>query len=582
MESEGLGPLIATAVALLAATVVAIPLFRRLGVGSVLGYFAAGLAIGPYGLRLIHDPDRMLHVSELGVVLFLFIIGLEMRPARLWAMRRQIFGLGLFQVTTCGALLTATGMAFGFSPVVAFIGAAGFVLSSTAVVTSMLQDEGELGTPEGQRAMSILLLEDLMIVPLLAVVAFLAPVAGHSSSVWLTGGLALGAVAILLAVGRWLMDPMFALLARAGSREAMGAGALLVVLAAALLMDQAGLSMAMGAFIAGVLLSGSTYRHQIEADIEPFRGMLMGLFFLSVGMSLNLSVVWQQLPLVVGLLLAFVVVKALAVFVIARVTGSTKPASIRRMVLFAQGGEFAFVMYAAARSADLFDANTDALFASVVILSMALTPLLVLAAERFMPAPAEDMDGIDTPADLHPRALVVGFGRFGQIASQALLAQGVPVSIIDTDIEMIRAAERLGFKVYYGDGTRLDILYASGAAQAEQILICVDSASAALKIVDLAQTDFSHATLLVRAYDRPTAIALREKHVTYEIRETLESALAMARASLTQLGVDDAEAEQVMTDLRLRDRKRMALQAAEGMSGGRDLLHKNITDSFQR
>ena len=586
--AAGLGPIMAGAVVLLAATVIAIPLFRRLGLGSVLGYFAAGLAVGPFGLGMFDDPESMLHVSELGVVLFLFIIGLEMRPERLWSMRRQIFGLGLAQLSVCTALLTGAAMAFGYPWAAALIAAAGFVLSSTAVVMSVMQEDHELATPDGQRNVSILLMEDMMIVPLLALVAVLSPLAAEGGSVWVGLGIGLAALAALIAAGRWLLDPMFALLARAGSREAMSAGALLVVLAAALLMDTAGLSMAMGAFIAGVMLSGSSYRHQIEADIEPFRGMLMGLFFLAVGMSLDLGVVAANAAMVVALVLVFMAVKSAGVYTVARLTGSTSHAAIRRMALFAQGGEFAFVLYAAARTGGVFTPEMDALFGAVVILSMALTPLILIALRRLLPPQTRSLDGVDTPNGLHGNALLIGFGRFGQMASQGLLARGHAVSIIDADIEMIEAAETLGFKVYYGDGTRLDILHASGAAEAQVILICVDSSDAMRRIVEIAKAEFPQASVLARAYDRRDTIWLRAEGVAYSIRETVESALDMARASLIQVGTPDAEADEIIADLRARDRERLALQLAsviasgpESMVWGRELLHSNIVESFK-
>lgn len=580
-EAEGLGAIITPAVALLGATVLAIPLFRRLGLGSVLGYFAAGVAVGPFGLRLFSDPQAIMHVAELGVVLFLFIIGLELRPARLWSMRKQIFGVGLAQVLTCIALLTVTGMGFGYSLIVSFVASSGFVLSSTAVIMSVMQEQGEIATPEGQKSVAILLFEDLMIVPLLAIIAILSPIQTAEGNLWVNLGIALVAIAFLLAAGRWLMDPMFALLARARSREAMSAGALLVVLGAALLMEDAGLSTAMGAFLAGVMLSGSDYRHQIEADIEPFRGILMGLFFLSVGMALDLGVVFGQWLLVISSVIAAMAVKAAGVYAIARLTGSNSRAAIRRMVLFAQGGEFAFVLYAAARDATILTEETEALFSAVVILSMALTPLLLVAMNRLMPAEAEDFEGIDGAEDLHGRALMIGFGRFGQMASQGLLSRGVDVSIIDTDTEMIRAAEELGFKVYYGDGSRLDILHASGAAEAELILVCIDNADLANHIVELVQSEFPQAKLLVRSIDRRHSIQLRAEGVDYEIRETVESALAMARQSLLEIGVDETEADDVIEDLRARDRRRMAVQLSGGMVAGRDLLHRNIADSFR-
>jgi len=281
-------------VALLGAAVIAVPLFRRLGLGSVLGYLVAGLVIGPFGLGLVEDAEAILHAAELGVVLFLFIVGLEMEPTKLWGLRKQIFGLGVIQVVLCGALLTGVGVLLGFSPVVAFVAGMGFVLTSTAIVMQILTERGELATPQGQRIVSILLLEDLAIVPLLAIVAFLAPASGEGGdalSRWISVGVAAGAVVAVIFAGRWVLNPVFKLLADARAREVMTAAALLVVLGAALIMQLSGLSMAMGAFLAGVMLSTSTFRHQLEADVEPFRGILLGLFFLAVGMSLDLVVV---------------------------------------------------------------------------------------------------------------------------------------------------------------------------------------------------------------------------------------------------------------------------------------------------
>ena len=580
MATEGLGPLMTPAVILLSAAVVAVPVFRRLGLGSVLGYFAAGLAVGPFGFGFFSDPEAMLTVSELGVVLFLFIIGLEMRPARLWTMRRQIFGIGLFQVLLCVALLTGTAMVFGHGVAPALIAASGFVLSSTAVAMSVMQERRELGTPEGQKALSILLLEDMMIVPTLALVAFLSPVEAEHGSAWLAIVIAIAAVAGMVAAGRWVLDPMFARLARAGTREVMSAGALLVVLAAALVMAAVKLSMAMGAFLAGVLLSGSSYRHQIEADIEPFRGLLMGLFFLAVGMSLDLGVVGRMWAEVLLTLVAFMAVKALGVYIVARLTGSVNRAAIQRMALFAQGGEFAFVVYAAARGAGILDGETDAIFSAVVILSMAITPLVLTVATRLIPAEVASMDGIEVAENLHGKVLLIGFGRFGQIASQGLLSQGYTVSIIDTDIEMIRAAETLGFKVYYGDGTRLDILKASGATEADLILVCVNDADEATKIVELVQSVCPATNLLVRAFDRRHSLELRKRDVAFEVRETFESAMAMGRAALVVAGMSEGEADEVIADIRQRDKARMAMQASGGLAGGRDFLHKNITDTL--
>ena len=370
-------------VALLGTAVVAVPLFRRLGLGSVLGYLAAGLVIGPHGLRVVTDAETLLHVAELGVVLFLFVIGLEMRPSKLWKLRGEIFGLGTAQVLTCAALLTGVAYSRACRSPQPPIGAAGFVLSSTAVIMQMLDESGELGETAGQRAVSILLLEDLAIVPLLASSRYgprptARPIRKHRPRGRASPS-ASATIAGVVAAGRWLLDPFFALLARVGAREVMTAAALLVVLGAALIMQAGGLSMAMGAFLAGVLLSESTFRHQLEADIEPFRGLLLGLFFLSVGMSLDLAVVISEWRVVAAGVAAFMLVKALGIYAVARLFGSPHREGTRRAAMFAQGGEFAFVLYAAALAVGMLDARSSAIFSAVVILSMALTPLVLIA-----------------------------------------------------------------------------------------------------------------------------------------------------------------------------------------------------------
>lgn len=569
--------------ALLAAGVVAVPLFRRLQLGSVLGYLAAGLAIGPFGVGLFTEPEVILHVAEFGVVIFLFIIGLEMRPSRLWSLRKDIFGLGAAQVLGAGLLLTFTGMAAGLSVPVAFVAAMGFVLSSTAVIMQMLDERGEMSAPSGQRAVSILLLEDLAIVPLLAVVAVMASVMGLAGEaappLWRTVGLAIGAVAIVFLAGKFLINPVFRLLARYGGREVMTAAALLVVVGAAWLMDLGGLSMAMGAFLAGVLMSESTFRHQLEADVEPFRAILLGLFFLSVGMSLDLGVVLADWQVVVGGVIAFMAVKAVAIYGVARIFKASEREAVERAVLFAQGGEFAFVLYAAALTTGVFDARISGIATAVVILSMVLTPLTTLLVGRLMPASTlnpEDADGVDKAKNLRERVLIIGFGRFAQVVSQPLLARDVDVSIIDLDVEMIQAAGNFGFKVYYGDGTRLDVLRASGAGNAETILVCVDKQADADKIVELVKAEFPLTKLFVRAYDRGHAIRLVQAGVEYQLRETFESALVFGYQVLIDLGFTHEQAGETIEDVRRRDEERLSIQMVEGIQGGRSLMRGNI------
>ncbi|MET0337377.1 MAG: monovalent cation:proton antiporter-2 (CPA2) family protein [Caulobacter sp.] len=581
MAAETSGLALGQAVALLTAGVVAVPVFRRLGLGSVLGYLAAGLLIGPFGLRLFSDPESILHVAELGVVMFLFIIGLEMRPAKLWNLRKDIFGLGAAQVLVCGALLSGVGIAAGLQPAMAVIGAMGFVLSSTAVIMKMLDERGETSSQSGQRAVSILLLEDIAIVPLLALVAVLAALNGgaHADArpAWQAVLVGLAAVAGVVAVGKWLLNPMFRLLAASGAREVMTAAALLVVLGAALVMQVGGLSMAMGAFLAGVLLSESSFRHQLEADIEPFRGILLGLFFLSVGMSLNLSVVGAQWVLILAGTVVFMVVKAAGIYGVARLFKASPRESAERAALFAQGGEFAFVLYAAALATGVLDAATSASMSAIVILSMALTPLVTIAVTRFLPAEQPSMDGIESAEALEGRVLIIGFGRFAQVVSQPLLARGVDISIIEVDVEMIQAASKFGFKVYYGDGTRLDVLHASGAARAEAIVVCVDKPEVADQIVKLAKAEFPLAKLYVRAFDRGHVLRLIEQQVDYQIRETFESALVFGRALLVDLGIPEDVADETMNDVRVRDEMRLEMQIVGGLTAGRSLMRGNMS-----
>ncbi len=578
MAVEGQGSDLVHVVTLLAAGVVAVPIFKRLGLGSVLGYLAAGLLIGPFGLGLFSDPLAILHVAELGVVMFLFVIGLEMRPTHLWSLRREIFGLGTLQIGLCMATLTGVGLAFGFPLPVAFIGAAGFVLTSTAIVMQLLDERGDIAQPRGQKIVSILLFEDLLVVPLLVLVAFMSPqhVEGAGGGIhWPSVGLALASLAGLVAAGIWLLNPMFRVLAAAKAREVMTAAALLVVLGAALLMELGGLSMAMGAFLAGVLLSESTFRHQLEADIEPFRGILLGLFFLSVGMALDLAVVSQNLGLIVSGVLALMAVKSLTIYVVARLTHASHVEALDRAVLMAQGGEFAFVLYAAAATAGVIDAAVNANLTAIVVLSMALTPLAVLALRRLMPRESVSMEGVDKADGLDGTVLMIGFGRFGQVASQALLARGTDVVIIDNDTEMIRSAADFGFKVYYGDGTRLDVLRASGAARAQAVLVCVNDAATALRIVELVKHEFPLARVAVRAIDRQHALKLMEANVDFQIRELFESASRFGEQALRLLGVPDDEAAAIAVDVRRRDAERLALQFTGGIKAGRDLMHSN-------
>ncbi|TYT27321.1 potassium transporter [Luteimonas viscosa] len=552
------------AVALLGAAVVAVPLFRKLGLGPVLGYLAAGLVIGPFGLGWFSHPQSILHFAELGVVMFLFVVGLEMRPSHLWSLRRQIFGLGALQIAACTLALTGVGLAFGLSPQVAFIAGAGFVLTSTAIVMQLLGERGDIALPRGQRMVSILLFEDLLIVPLLALVAFMshAPVDPDAPPRLVGFGIAVASLAALIVAGVFLLNPLFRILAAAKAREVMTAAALLVVLGAAVLMEMGGLSMAMGAFIAGVLLSESTFRHQIEADIEPFRGILLGLFFVAVGMSLDLAVVRANWTLILVAVPAMMLVKAACIYLIARLLRSSHRDALDRATLMAQGGEFAFVLYAAAETAGIIDAEVNDNLTAIVVLSMVLTPLVVLAMRRLAPKESLSLDGVEAVEGQTGSVLIIGFGRFGQVMSQSLLARDVDVTIIDTDIEMITSAAQFGFKVFYGDGRRLDVLHASGAHSARAIAVCIDDRAAADTVVELAKHHFPQAKLLVRSFDREHSLKLVNAGVDFQIRETFESAVAFGEAALREIGIDVDEAARIAEQVRRLDAERFELEIA--------------------
>ncbi|UFM65630.1 monovalent cation:proton antiporter-2 (CPA2) family protein [Paracoccus sp. MA] len=578
--AHGGGVPLLSVVVLLAAAVLAVPLFRRLGLGSVLGYLAAGLAIGPFGLGFFHDPQAIIHVAELGVVLFLFVIGLEMQPSRLWAMRGEIFVLGLAQVLLAIAALTCVGLALGFPVAASFVSGTGFVLTSTAIVMQMLAERGEMALPKGRRIIAILLFEDLAIVPLLALVAFLAPGGEEVTLPQRLLGIAvgLGCIAVLVAAGRYLLNPLFGLLARFGGREVMAAAALLVVLGAALLMQWGGLSMAMGAFLAGVLLSESSFRHQLEADVEPFRGLLLGLFFLGVGMALDLRIIAANWALIAICVPAYMLLKMLVIYTVGRVLRASRAEALERAVLMAQGGEFAFVLYSSAMQFGIISGQDNAVLTAIVIVSMVLTPLMIILHDRLAPKPAPSLDGVEAAEGLEARVLMIGFGRMGQIVSQPLIARGHSISIIESDPQTIRDADEFGFKVWYGDGARLDILHAAGAGNASLIVAVPGDRQATTRIVQLIKHEFPLVPVIARAFDREHAVELIEAGADYQLRETLESAFAMGREALLQLGDDPDEVEEVMAEIRGRDMERFQMECVGGLFAGRDLLLGNRRD----
>ncbi|WP_434652427.1 cation:proton antiporter [Pseudomonas sp. R3-56] len=575
MESEAAhhGLSLATPLVFLGAAVLAVPISRLFNLGAVIGYLAAGIAVGPSGLGLIEDPASVLTLAELGVVLLLFIIGLELKPSRLWAMRRDIAGLGLCQVLLCGAVLAGLAMLAGLSWQAALIAGAGMGLSSTAFAVPLMEDRNELASSYGQRAFSILLLQDLAIVPLLALVTVLSPVTAEAgvTSEWLAGVTMVAAVAAVVVVGKYALNPVFKMLAKTGSGEIMTASALLVVLGAAAIMQIAGLSMAMGAFLAGVLLAESRFRHELEANIEPFRGLLLGLFFIAVGMGIDLRLVTANTAVIASAVLTLMIVKTVLIVGLARLTGSDWRDALKIGSVLSQGGEFAFVLFAAAAASLIIPSDIAAILIAVVTFSLALTPLVFGLANRFTKPSATASQTTNFPAATG-NALVIGFGRFGQVVSQILMIRGVHLTMIDYRVEAINAAERYGMKIYYGDGTRLDILKAAGASRTELICVCVDDTEATLKIVDFCREHFPMAKLMVRSVDRGHSLVLAGRDVDYQIRETFESAVKLGERALAALGTSDLAVEDLIIDFRQRDEERFERQLVEGVYAGADLL----------
>ena len=563
----------------LAAATLAVPLFKRLGLGAVLGYLAAGVLIGPSVLGLFGEAEAVMHVAEFGVVLFLFLIGLELNVGRLWSMRRDILGLGSTQILLTGAAcLLYPWLVVGEPLPASIVAGLGLALSSTAFVMQTLEERRETNAPHGQKAFSILLMQDIAIVPLLAVVALLAAQAGGAGDaleagppLWQRALSIVVAVAAIILAGRYALNPFFRLLARTGGREVMTIAALLVVVAAAMLMSLVGVSQALGAFLAGVMLAESSYRHELEADVEPFRGLLLGLFFISVGMSVDLIIVAENWLALAAGLAVYVCLKFAVVYGVVRVFGNPHPVAVRTSAYLAQGGEFGFVLFSAAVVAGVMAQEQASLLIALVTLSMALTPLALFLAPKLL---LRDEDGTDEPdedySDANGSVLLIGFGRFGQVASQMLQARGVDVTLLDSDSGRIDDAGAFGFKVYYGDGTRLDVLRAAGADDAELFLVCVDDVEATVKCVEILSTTWPDTPLHVRSYDRRESIRLRGMRVTSEVRETFESAILLGRNALEGLGLSAEEALETEVRVREADLARLDEQARDGMMAGRD------------
>ncbi|WP_242146048.1 cation:proton antiporter [Sphingomonas sp. BAUL-RG-20F-R05-02] len=542
-------------------------IFRRLGLGATLGYLVAGAVVGPQVLGLVGDADQKIGVAELGITLLLFIVGLELNPSRLWSLRKEIFGLGLMQVITCGIAVTGVVWLIArFSLAASLALGLPLALSSTAQVLPMLQSAGRLRTPFGERAFSILLFQDLSIVPLITIVTVLSrnPADANGPPGWQLFLYTVLAITGLVLAGRYLLRPMFRAIGNLGEREMFVFAALFTVVAAAAIMESLGLSTALGAFVAGVMLADSPYRHEIETDVEPFRSILLGLFFLAIGMMLDLHAIAARPLFVVGMALALIVTKAAIMMGIGLLFRMRWREAFALGLLLSQGGEFGFVLFAQAQHAYLIAPEAASLFGAVVTLSMATTPFLMAITKRLRTEPVVDGGDREGPRSDGANALIVGYGRFGQTVAQMLIAQGIPVTLIDTDIEMIDVAGEFGAKVYYGDGTRLDLLRQAGAGEAELILFCIDQDQVTTDLVEAVHTAFPNAKVFVRAYDRRSLIKLKGSPATAVVREVLESAVKMARLAMASIEIDEEEINRSEAHYRARDKERLRVQLDTG------------------
>lgn len=550
-------------------------IFRRLGLGAVLGYLIAGAIVGPHGLGLVGGGESKLAFAELGIAFLLFLVGLELSPGRLWQMRRAIFGLGMVQVVVTGLVLTALiHLILGFSPAASLALGLPLALSSTAQVLPGLKSSGRINSPFGEKAFSILLFQDLAIVPMITIVAVLsrAPADPSAPPGWQMAFFTLWAIVVLVLAGRFVVNPLLRIIGRYGERELFVVVGLLTILASAALMHGLHLSTALGAFIAGVMLADSPYRHEIESDVEPFRLILLGLFFLAVGMVLDVGAVMERPLLVLGLALGLVAVKATVLTLIVKAFGKSWSAALGLGLLLSQGGEFGFLLFAQAADALLIEPEAASLFSAVVTLSMVTTPFLMLFARNLEFSPAAEPADLDDPEDA-PRgsAIVVGYGRFGQTVAQMLHGVACSVTLIDKKPSQIELSSRFDTKVYFGDGLRVDLLRRAGAEEARLIIFCIDDASvdaAALKpVVDA----FPDAKVLMRVFDRRQLLALDGAGVDGAVREVFESSIALGLMALRHLDVDPREMEDVETTLRHLDDARLQAQLDEGdLSAGMD------------
>ena len=566
----------------LGAAVVAVPVAKKLGLGSIIGYLAAGILIGPWGLRLVTDPQDMLHFAEFGVVLMLFLVGLELEPKRLWSLRKPIFGWGSVQLFGSAALLLGAAVAAGVPWQLAVVGGLGLAMSSTAIGLGVLGERNLMATTSGQSLLSVALLQDIAAIPILALVPLLAGAsdAPEHGSFWLGAAKALGVVAIIVLGGRLLLRPTLRWIAGSATPEIFTAASLLLVVATAALMQTVGLSMALGAFLAGVLLAESEYRRELETDIEPFKGLLLGLFFIAVGMSIDFSVVMQR-PLLVALIVGgFLAVKAGVLWAMGRAMPLPKAERPVFIILLAQGGEFGFVVFQTATQAGVIDGPTSSLLVAAVALSMLLTPLLLVAADRWWTPTLAGQKRSDIPEISEQQdasVIIAGFGRYGQIVGRMMFANGLTPTVLEHDAEALEALRRFGWPVFYGDATRLDLLRTAGAATAKVLVLAIDDVAQSVEVATLVRENFPQLTIVARARNVRHYYQLRELGVTLIERETLDSALMTARSTLELLGWQPHQARNLALRFRrhsidqleamrphARDQERLIAVAKEG------------------
>ncbi len=558
-------------------------LFRRLGLGATLGYLLAGAILGPYAFGLVGDAENKLGIAELGITLLLFIVGLELAPRRLWRMRSEIFGLGFLQVTLCGLAVSAViYYSTGFSVAASLALGLPLGLSSTAQVLPMLQSAGRLNTPFGERSFAVLLFQDLSIIPLITIIAAMNrnPHLPEGPPGWILVLETLAAIAGLILAGRFVIRPLFRLIGNLGEREMFVFAALFTVLASAALMQSLGLSTALGAFIAGVMLADTPYRHELEADVEPFRSILLGLFFMSVGMMLDLSAIAERPLFVAAMALALIAVKASVIFGLGLLFKMNWRSALALGLLLSQGGEFGFVLFAQAQNAWLIEPQAASLFSAIVTLSMVTTPFLMMATARIreMPVSKETREG---PRKDGASALVVGYGRFGQTVAQVLIAAEIQVTLIDTDIEMIDVASGFGAKVWFGDGTRIDLLRQAGAGHAQMIVFCIDGDQLSESFLRNVHEAFPDARIVARVYDRRAMIRLKDAPVTFMVREVMESAVVMGREALEVLGLSLEQIDIAENTYRSSDKERLSIQYETGdLRAARDrILTQDLRDA---